>query len=111
FRKNLENCASTTELVSLCFVKRWDTFYRLYLACCQNEHFSERLRGALVDMHVFLQECQKRSNYLVAGRLSIETYRTHKEISIYLFNIAWFSPILSKPNLRVGRSVVLEFTK
>ncbi|KAJ8986252.1 hypothetical protein NQ317_009960 [Molorchus minor] len=60
FLKDLENCISSMDLVSLCFVQRRDNFFRLYSFYCQNISKSEHLRESSVELHQFFQACQKK---------------------------------------------------
>ncbi|XP_017778682.1 PREDICTED: guanine nucleotide exchange factor DBS isoform X2 [Nicrophorus vespilloides] len=60
FLKDLENCISSIDLVSLCFVQRRDLFYQLYSYYCQNIPRSEQYRETLAENNQFFLACQRK---------------------------------------------------
>ncbi|XP_015927368.1 guanine nucleotide exchange factor DBS isoform X2 [Parasteatoda tepidariorum] len=59
FLIDLEGCSSTPEQVGKCFVRRSDSFHKLYSFYCLNKPKSESLRRQCGDDNPFFKECQR----------------------------------------------------
>ncbi|XP_055936058.1 guanine nucleotide exchange factor DBS-like isoform X3 [Argiope bruennichi] len=59
FLLDLEGCINTPEQVGRCFVRRSESFHKLYSIYCLNKPKSESLRRQCGDDNPFFKECQR----------------------------------------------------